>query len=44
MSAWPRDGNTARNMLNPGPLTNAEIEELDQFLLDGEEIEEAMDV
>ena len=31
-------------MLNPGPLTNAEIEELDQFLLDAEEIEEAMDV
>jgi len=31
-------------MFNPGPLTNAEIEELDQFLLDGEEIEEAMDV
>ena len=31
-------------MFNPGPLTNAEIEELDEFLLDAEEIEEAMDV
>ena len=31
-------------MLSPGPLTNEEIEELDQFLLDAEGIEESMDI
>jgi hypothetical protein len=31
-------------MLKPGPLTNAEIEELNQFLLDAQGIEKAMDV
>ena len=30
-------------MLNQGPLTDAEIKELDQFLLDAEGIEESMD-
>jgi uncharacterized protein len=31
-------------MLSSGPLTNAEIEELNQFLLDAEGIEESMDI
>src|SRR5262245_13008505 len=43
-NAWPRNGNTARNMLSHGPLTNEETEELDQFLLDAEGIEESMDI
>lgn len=30
------------NMLNQGPLTNEEIKELDEFLLDAEGIEESM--
>jgi len=32
------------NMLNQGPLTDDEIKELDQFLLDAEGIEESMDI
>jgi hypothetical protein len=31
-------------MLSPGPLTEEEIKELDQFLLDAEGIEESMDI
>ena len=31
-------------MLSPGPLTDEEIEELDQFLLDAEGLEESMDI
>jgi uncharacterized protein len=32
------------NMLSPGPLTDEEIEELDQFLLNAEGLEESMDI
>ena len=32
------------NMLDQGPLTDEEIEELDQFLLDAEGIEDSMDI
>ena len=32
------------NMLSPGPLTDEEIEELDQFLLEAEGLEESMDI
>ena len=31
-------------MLGPGPLTDEEVEELGQFLLDAEGIEESMDI
>lgn len=31
-------------MLSPGPLTEEEIKELDQFLLEAEGIEESMDI
>ena len=31
-------------MLGPGPLTDEEMEELDQFLLDAEGLEESMDI
>jgi len=33
-----------KSMLNQGPLTDTEIEELDVFLIDAEGIEEAMDI
>ena len=32
------------NMLNQSPLTDEEIKELDEFLLDAEGIEESMDI
>src|ERR1022692_4112712 len=32
------------NMLNQGPLTDEEVKELDQFLLDAEGIEDSMDI
>jgi uncharacterized protein len=34
----------AMNMLSPSPLTDEEIKELDEFLLEAEGIEESMDI